>query len=147
MGVISGGVAASGNTCPGVRCPGVQEHCSPRYMNSQEEAELQSHLINSVGASQNLNEHSKRSPVSLCVIPVKVSVYVSGYLQLFFDAHVRYFFFFLKTHYKYKYLYIYKHLPYEHIYVHHISINTSKILSQFDFKIYEVDHQKHITID
>jgi hypothetical protein len=50
MGVISGGVAASGNTCPGVRCPGVQEPCSPRYMNSQEEAELQSHLINSVGA-------------------------------------------------------------------------------------------------
>jgi hypothetical protein len=36
--------------------------------------------------------------------------------------------------------------PYEHIHVHTTHINISKKLSQFNFKIYDIDHQERLAI-
>jgi hypothetical protein len=36
---------------------------------------------------------------------------------------------------------------YEHTYAHYTSMNTSKILSWFDFEIHKVGHQERLTVD
>jgi hypothetical protein len=36
---------------------------------------------------------------------------------------------------------------YEYMYVHSISISIFERLNRLDFKIYEVDHQEHLTVD
>jgi hypothetical protein len=33
------------------------------------------------------------------------------------------------------------------MYAHPTSMNTSKILSQLDLEIHEIDHKKHLTVD
>jgi hypothetical protein len=37
--------------------------------------------------------------------------------------------------------------PYEYMYIYPITMSTSERLSRLDLEIYEVDHQKYITVD